>query len=97
MFIEILLIWLAFGLVYFQEHIKNVVQTLQPNPFSWRRWEAVMKGTFTKKTAFPLIVLVLLTLAIIYLDFSRQEAIDILIERIDKLIDVMEAQNGIYK
>ena len=56
-----------------------------------------MKGTFTKKTAFPLIVLVLLTLSIIYLDYSRQETIGVLIERIDKLIDVMEAQNGIYK
>lgn len=97
MFIEILLIWLAFGLVYFQEHFRNILQTLQPNPFSWRRWEAVMKGTFTKKTVFPLIVLVLLTTAIIYFDFSRQENIDILIERIDKLIDLMEAQNATYK
>ena len=132
MFIEILLIWLAFGLVYFQEHIRNVVQTLQPNPFSWRRWGAVMRGTFTKRTIFPLTIMLLLIVGAILINVwqtnnsiesensrnavliqsvnqtitnsfnesginETNQNMKALMDRIDKLIAIMEAQNGIYK
>ena len=66
---EIALIWFAFVLVFFTEHIKNIYYTLQPNPFAWQRWWAVIKGTFTKRTAFPLTVMVLLTIAVYLLNF----------------------------
>jgi hypothetical protein len=102
--LDILLVWIAFLLVYFQDHIKGIYNTLQPNPLSWRRWWAVMKGTFTKRTAFPFLVLALLTVAIIFINQWQtnesnesinqiSQKIDRLTDRIDKLITTLEAQN----
>jgi hypothetical protein len=102
--LDILLVWVAFLLVYFQDHIKAIYNTLQSNPLSWRRWWAVMKGTFTRKTAFPFLVLVLLTVAMIFINHWQTnesnesinqiiQKIDNLTDRIDKLITTLEAQN----
>jgi len=100
-FLAIILIWFAFILVYFTDHIRNIFTTLQPNPFSWRRWWAVVKGTFTKKTVFPLIVMVVLSIAIYFLNVWQGRDIDRLTDRIDKLleqneriIEQLEAQNA---
>ena len=95
---NLLLIWVAFILVYFQDHIKAIYQTLRPNPFSWRRWWAVVRGTFTRRTAFPIFVIICLTVAIILVNtiqgnedrrIAEESHMEIqaLVERIDDLID----------
>ena len=88
---EILLIWIAFILAFFTDHIKNIYNTLQPKPISRQRWWAVMKGTFTKKTAFPMIILALLSVAIFTINYFEAKSISQrdseLINRIDKVLE----------
>lgn len=74
--IQILFLCVAFILGYFTEHFKNVWQTLQPNPFSLPKLVAVMKGTFTRKTAFPLTIMALMILAIIILNFFNMNKLE---------------------
>ena len=131
-FTEAVLICLAFFLGYFAEHIRNVWTTLRPNFFSGQRWGAVMRGTFTKRTIFPLTIMLLLIVGAILINVwqtnnsiesensrnavliqsvnqtitnsfnesginETNQNMKALMDRIDKLIAIMEAQNGIYK
>ncbi len=102
---QLVLIWIAFLLVYFQDHLRNTYLFLLPKPFSRSKWGAVVKGTVTKHTALPLIVLAILVAAYVITtvrDVSAENrrfdsltsAIEKQTQRIDSLISLIEAQYG---
>src|SRR3972149_2950786 len=95
--IEILLVWVAFIVGVYQQHFQNLLRAIW-YPDLWR---SAVNSILSFQTLFPLVVLIGLSVGVYFLDkaFKRtadqrrqelQSLVDPLIERLDRLIKIME-------
>ena len=87
-FIEILLVWIAFILGIYQEHLRDVIRGLWRSRRKPSDWRWIMKGMWKSKTFFALAILIAMSAGIWFFNEAQERAMNENTERI--INDVIE-------
>ncbi|MFC1965598.1 hypothetical protein ACFLWI_01430 [Chloroflexota bacterium] len=82
--IEVLLIWIAFFVGVYQQHLSDVLQGLWRSP---RQWRQIVKGMWASKTFIALATIIAMSVGIYFLNTAQENAEEEYTERIINAID----------